>query len=163
MERKYSIKKIISHDYATMLSFICFVIMAVFMAEIYFVGYSFSKRGLEFVNVPVEERFSYCCILGGLCLIGLIGFVLRINIIKSYFRNGIEAKGTITELMYWRDRGRITFRYGMEGNEYVGNLPIHTTKATANLGKNDEVKVLVKPENHKKAIIMDIFEDKRFC
>ena len=158
-ERKYSIKKIISHDYATLLSFICFVIMAVFLAEIYFIGYSFSKRSFELVYIPAEERFLSYYIFGSFCLIELVGFILRMNIIKSYFRNGIVVKGTITELMYWRDRGRITFKYNMEGSEHIGNLTIHTTKATANLGKNDEVKVLVKQENHKKAIIMDIFED----
>ena len=161
IERKYSIKKIISHDYATLLSLICFIVMAVLMAEIYFVGYSFSRSSFELIYINAEERFSYYYIFGGLCLIGLIGFVLRISIIKSYFRNGIEAKGTIIELMYWRDRGRITFKYSMEGSEHIGNLAIHTTKATANLGRNDEVKVLVKQENHKKAIIMDIFEDKK--
>jgi len=160
-ERKYSIKKIISHDYAALLSFICFVIMAALLVEIYFIGYSFSKRGFELVYIPAEDRFLLYCIYGSFCLIGLVGFILRMNVIKSYFRNGIEVKGTIIELMYWRDRGRITFKYSMEGSEHIGNLAIHTTKATANLGKNDEVRVLVKQENHRKAIIMDIFEDKQ--
>jgi len=159
IERKYSIKNIISRDYTTLLFFICFIIMALFTAEIYFVGYFISGKRFDLVYIPVDERFLHYCIFGSLAIIGLIGFICRISVIKSYFVNGIEVKGVITDLMYWRDRGRIMFNYTIEGQEHRGKLAIHTTKATANLGKGYEIKVLVKPENHSKAIIMDVFEE----
>jgi len=161
IERKYSMKKIISHDYASLLSFICFIIMAVFAAEIYFVGYFISGKSFDLVYIPADERFIHYCIFGGLALIGLLVFICRTSVIKSYFTNGIEVKGVITDLMYWRDRGRIMFSYAIEGQERQGKLAIHITKATANLGKGNEIKVLVKPENHSKAIVMDIFEENR--
>jgi hypothetical protein len=159
LEQKYSVKKIISHDYITLASLICFVITAVLLAEMYFLGYFVSKRLLELVYVPVEDRFVYYCIFGGFACVGLACFIFRMSIIKSYFISGTNIKGTITGLTYWRDRGRITFKYTFEGQEYHRKIMIHTTSETSNLGKDDEVNVLVKPANHSKAIIMDIFSE----
>jgi hypothetical protein len=157
LELNYSVKKIIGHDYITLLSLICFAITGALLVEMYFFGYFVSKRLLELVYVPMEDRFIYFCILGGFACIGLVGFMVRMNIIKNYFMSGVKIKGVITELTYWRDRGRITFKYTIEGQEYHRKIMIHTTKETSNLGKDDEITVLVKPENHSKAIIMDIF------
>jgi hypothetical protein len=156
-KHNYSVKKIISHDYVTMASLIGFVIMAGFLAEMYFAGYFFSKRGLSFVFVPPDERFLHYCILGGLALIAAVCFILRMNAIKSYFEAGIKANGLIMELRYWRDRGTIIYKYAVNGQEYCGKMAIHITRETSNLGKGDKITVLVKPENHSKAIIMDIF------
>jgi hypothetical protein len=157
LEQNYSVKKIISHDYITLVSLICFIITAGLLAEMYFFGYFVSKRLLELVYVPMEDRFIYYCIFGGFACIGLVCFILRMNSIKSYFITGINIKGIITELKYWRDRGTIMFKYTFEGKEYHRKIMIHITKKTSNLGKNDEVNILVKPVNHSKAIIMDIF------
>jgi hypothetical protein len=125
----------------------------------YFFGYFVSKRLLELVYVPVEDRFVYYGIFGGFACIGLVCFIARMNSIKNYFISGVNIKGIITELKYWRDRGTIRFKYTYEGQEYHRKIMIHTTSETSNLGKGDEVNVLVKPENHSKAIIMDIFRE----
>ena len=159
MENSFSLKNVIKHDYISLLSFVCAIIMAVLLLQMYFIGFSFS-RGSGLVFVPVEERFLYYCIFGGIGLIGLLCFISRINIIKGYFNSGIKVKGIISELMYWRDRGKITFIYNIEGKEYQKTIAIHTTKMTASLGKNDEIIALVRTDNHSKAIIKDIFEIK---
>jgi energy-coupling factor transporter transmembrane protein EcfT len=160
MGHKYSVKKIIGHDYITLVAFIAFVIVAAISLEIYFIGYMFSKRTFEIQFIPIAERLFYIYIFGSMTLIGMICFIVRINIIKNYFDVGIEVKGIIVELSYWRDRGKIIYEYSIEGQEYRRKLAMHITKVTSNLGKNDEIRVLVKPENHSKAIIKDIFTEK---
>jgi hypothetical protein len=160
MGHKYSVKKIIGHDYITLVALIAFVIAAAISLEVYFIGYMFSKRTFEIQFIPIVERLFYIYIFGSIALIGMICFMVRINIIKNYFNIGTEVKGVIVELSYWRDRGKIIYEYSIEGREYRRKLAIHITKVTSNLGKNDEIKVLVKPENHSKAIIKDIFMEK---
>jgi len=157
IENKYSVKKIISHDYVTLLAFIVFVVMIAISLEVYFIGYMVSRRTFSIQLIPFEERLFYVYILGGIALAGLICFIVRMNIIKNYFSTGIEVKGKILELKYWRDRGTIIYAYSFEGQEYRKQLGIHITKETSNLGKDDEVKILVKQENHSKSIIKDIF------
>jgi len=159
IENRYSVKKIISHDYITLMAFIAFVVMIAISLEVYFIGYMVSRRTFSIQLIPFEERLFYVYIFGGIALVGLICFIARMNIIKNYFGTGIEVKGKILELKYWRDRGTIIYAYSFEGQEYRKKLAIHITKETSNLGKGDELKILVKPENHSKAIIKDIFAD----
>jgi hypothetical protein len=157
IENRYSVKKIINHDYKTLLAFITFVVMIAIALEVYFIGYMVSRRTFSIQLIPFEERLLYVYIFGGIALVGLICFIARMNIIKNYFGAGIEVKGKILELRYWRDRGKIMYAYSIEGQEYRKQLTIHITKETSNLGKDDEVKILVRPENHSKSIIKDIF------
>ena len=159
IENRCSTKKIISHDYISLMAFIVFVVMAAISLEVYFIGYMVSKRTFSIQLIPFEERLFYVYILGGIALIGLLRFTVRMNIIKNFFGTGIEVKGKILELRYWRDRGTIIYAYSIEGQEYRKKLVIHITKETSNLGKDDEIRILVKPENHSKAIIKDIFVD----
>jgi hypothetical protein len=159
IEHRYSLKKIISHDFIALAAFICVVIGMVFSLEVYFIGYMFSRRTFSFELLPFEERFLYVYVFCGIALIGFLCFIIRLNIIKSFFNFGIEVKGIILELSYWRDRGKILYRYNIEGQEYRKQAAIHITKTTSNLGKDDEVSVLVKPENHSKAIILDLFAE----
>jgi hypothetical protein len=157
IENRYSLKKVISHDYITLLAFIAFVMMIAVSLEIYFFGYMVSKRTFSIELIPFEERLLYIYVCGSLALAGFICFIARVSTIKSYFGSGIEVKGKILELRYWRDRGTIIYTYSIEGQEYRKRLGIHVTKETSNLGKDDEVIILVKPENHSKSIIKDIF------
>jgi len=157
IENRYSVKKILSRDHITLTAFITFVVTIVISLEVYFIGYVITKHSIQLV--PFEERLFYVYIFGGIAFVSLVCFIARMYIIKSYFGTGIEVKGKILELRYWRDRGAIIFAYSFEGQEYRKQLAIHITKATSNLGKDDEVRILVKPENHSKAIIKDIFAD----
>ena len=153
----FSLKNVIKHDYITNTSLACVIIMGVFLLEMYFIGYIFSKRdGL--ILVPPENRLFYYWAFCGMGLIGLLCFVCRTNTIKSYFNSGIEVKGVITELGHGlRSSGRIIFKYNIEWKEYHKTVSIHTTKITSVLKKDDEITVLVRPEKHSKAIIKDIF------
>jgi hypothetical protein len=164
IENRCSVKKIISHDYITLTAFIAFVVMIAISLEVYFMGYMVSRRTLSMHLIPFEERLLYVYIYGGIALVGLICFIARIHIIKNYFDTGIEVKGTILKVNYWRDRGTIMYAYSIEGQEYHKQLGIYNiTKEKSNLGKDDEVKILVKPENHSKSIIKNIFilQDKK--
>ena len=160
IENRCSTRKIISHDPVAMTAFITFVVMSVISLEVYFVGYMVSRRTLSIHLIPFEKRLFFVYIYGGIALVGLICFIARMNIIKDYFITGIEVKGTILKLNRWFDRGTIIYAYSIEGREYRKQLGIYNiTKKTSNLGKDDEIKILVKPENHSKAIIKDIFVD----
>ena len=156
-ENKYSVKKIISHDYITLCAFITLIVTAAISLEVYFFGYMISTSPLSIELLLFEERLLYVYVSGGLALLGLICFIVRMNIIKNLFSTGIEVKGKIVELKYWRDRGIVTYVYFIEGQEYCKHLRIHITKETSNLGKDDEVQILVRPENHSKSIIKDLF------
>lgn len=96
-------------------------------------------------------------ILAGVLLISLLGLMLRYVSIVSLYNSGLEAKATISEVGFFRDRGYIKYIYPYEKKKYASKMRVMKNKTTLQYQIGDEVDVIVDRENPKKAIIKNLF------
>lgn len=93
----------------------------------------------------------------GILFLSLIGLALRVISIISLCNAGLDAKATITEIGFFRDRGYIKFLYTYQGQKYVGTQHVMKNKITTQYHNGQEVNIVVDRGNEKKAIITDLF------
>lgn len=98
-------------------------------------------------------------IMGLLCLeiIFVILWVIRLRYIASYFKNSFECTGVIADIMFYKDRGRVTYVYQIEDTVFKKGMAIMKTKQTKTFHKGQEVSLLIKKDTHKKAIIKSLY------
>lgn len=96
-------------------------------------------------------------IMLGILVLSLLGLAMRVISILSLCNAGLEAKATITEIVFFRDRGYIKFLYTHQGQKYIGSQSVMKNKITTQYRNGQEVNIAVDRENAKKAIITDLF------
>jgi hypothetical protein len=82
---------------------------------------------------------------------------MRYHVLKLYFNDGVDIKGVIVKIWFYKDRGRVNYTYQIEDKAYIKGLAIMKTKETSVLSEGMSINLLVKKDNHKKAIIKDLF------
>jgi len=97
------------------------------------------------------------CIMLGILVLSLLGLTIRVISVLSLCNAGLEAKATITEIGFFRDRGYIKFLYTYQGQKFVGSQTVMKNKITTQYRNGQEVNIVVDRENAKKAIITDLF------
>ncbi|MBS3072516.1 hypothetical protein J4477_01620 [Candidatus Pacearchaeota archaeon] len=153
----YSLIKILLTDYTSFLA-VMFPI-AIFGMVTFIEVFGFFpdlKRGRPPLGT---EAIPFFIQLGIITLvIGFLVIVFRTLKIKSYFDNGIEVKGKVIGTWEWKvDRGRIYFTYQYKNLTYENNMFVHLHRMTKVFTKGKKVRILLNPNNPKKAIIEDIF------
>ncbi|MHC1782297.1 MAG: DUF3592 domain-containing protein [Anaerolineaceae bacterium] len=93
-------------------------------------------------------------------VIGLVVLVWRTAGIRAIFSDGLQASGTITNLSFFRDRGRVNYVYTHQGQKIVGGNAIMKTKETTALEIGQEITLLVDRGNPKRAFIRELYLEK---
>lgn len=83
--------------------------------------------------------------------------VWRIGRVYALFTNDVEVQGEVTNLWIVRDRGRLEFRYPVEGAEFDCWVPVHKTAHVLGFSAGQSVGVLVHPTNPRHAIVGDLY------
>ncbi|MHB0954748.1 MAG: DUF3592 domain-containing protein [Pirellulaceae bacterium] len=83
--------------------------------------------------------------------------IWRLSIIFAMFRHGVPAKGEITRAFFYKDRGRVEYKYTFDGQQYQAGNPLHKTAKARALKEGDEIDLLVNPAKPNKAIIPDLY------
>lgn len=153
---KPAIGKIIRSDYiALLVTIIPLVIWGLYIAIIYF-GFLPGLRGRE--AMQEAEGAPYLMTLGILSLVVCIPALFwRISSIQKVFANGAIVVGQITNLSFYRDRGRVEYTYSYSGQSDASGSPIHKTKQTLALRLGDQVQLVVDRENPKKALMQNLY------
>lgn len=81
----------------------------------------------------------------------------RLGHIRSLFENGREVQGSLTQVSFFRDRGRITYIYSINGERYQSSSMVSRSRRTAKLGPGQDVLLLVDPDKPKSAIIRELY------
>ena len=90
-------------------------------------------------------------------VLGILVLGWRIQLYYSVFDDGIEAMATISNISFFRDRGRIDYAYLFQGQKFMSGNAVMKTKETRSIQIGDQV-VLVVDRNHpKRAFIRDLF------
>ena len=156
MERKYSFSKQFRNDYFTSLGFIGFAIFLIVFIGISVFGVAITRRD-GIADLDNTTQFVMGIIFSFLSLLCLVGFISRIKTGKHLVKNGLEIDAEIYYIMYDRDRGRVEFSYNIDGNIFKRGNGINRSKSTEMYQKGDIIKILVDPNNNKKAVIKNHF------
>jgi hypothetical protein len=142
-DKQPSILKIIWMDFWAMISTIFVVV----------------SPALYFYLAYTEENFSQqpAWILWGLFALAIFGLASRCISIFSLFNGGLEARATISEIGFFRDRGFIKYVYSFQGQKYASQMRVMKNRTTTSYQIGDEVNVIVDRENPRKSIIRDLF------
>lgn len=140
-----STTKIIQNDYPTLLSFI----FPIVMSGLYL--YLVISGNTGTTNLTLSIIFA--CIT----LISIAVLIWRIQTIKNICNDGLEVIAMISNVSFFRDRGRVDYIYTHQGQKHISGNAIHKTKQTQALSVGMEVIIMVDRNNPKRAFIRDLY------
>lgn len=97
--------------------------------------------------------------LTGLSTIANIGFFWRLIVIVTLLRNGVVVKGLVIWKTIIRDRGSLGIRYEVQNVRYEKKILIMATKVTNKINLENEVSLVLNPNNPKQAIVGSLVSD----
>lgn len=90
-------------------------------------------------------------------LISVLVLVWRIRQFFSIYAEGYTAAAHVSNVWFFRDRGRVEYIFSHQGQKYVSGTAVHKVKAVQDLHPGDEVIVVFDPNNPKQAFIRDLY------
>lgn len=142
--KKLSIERVFFTDYITSLSAIAVVIA---------VGFFLYDRFIMPTALTQEMPF----ILAAVGFLGIAAILWRIRLISSAFEFGWEVEGDIVGVSFFRDRGRVTYIYTIQGERYQSSNAVMQHRLTKALYQGQKVIIMANRENPKVAFIRDIY------
>lgn len=143
-DKKLSIERVFFTDYITSLSTIAILIT---------VGFFLYDRFIKPSAFTEEMPF----ILALVSIAGIAAIVWRIRLIASAFEYGWEIEGDIVGVSFFRDRGRITYIYTIQGERYQSSNAVMQHRLTKALQRGQKVVIMANRDNPKIAFIRDIY------
>lgn len=142
-DKQPSILKIIWIDYWAFVSaFICLIAIGMYAYE-------------TFLSRDPAQSITWVAL--GVLVLGLLGLAWRCLSIVSLYNSGLEAKATVSEVGFFRDRGYIKYIYPYENKKYASHMTVMKNQTTARYQVGNEIEVIVDRENPKKSMIKDLF------
>lgn len=112
---------------------------------------------LEVTGEKQKGGFDVLLVFGGLSLAAVVLLLWRISIFTAVFNDGLDTPATISQVNFFRDRGRISYVYTFQGQKYRSGNAVMKTKLTRNYQVGDEVMVLVDRSKPKRAFVRDLY------
>jgi hypothetical protein len=109
----------------------------------------------RFFSRNLSQSFSWFSL--GVLILGLFGLAWRYVSIVSLYNSGLEARATVSEVSFFRDRGYIKYIYPYENKKYASHMTVMKNTTTARYQVGNEIGVIVDRENPKKSLIKDLF------
>jgi len=145
MNKQPSLVKIITIDYAAFMALLFPII----------------TWGIYMVLVVLQKvkttDFSLLAIYTGITIVavGVMGW--RIQVFNSVFNDDIEVPAIISNVFFFRDRGRIDYVYTYQGQKYASGNTVHKVKQTRSLLVGEQVIVMLDRNNPKRAYIRNLY------
>ena len=109
----------------------------------------------RFFSRNLSQSFSWFSL--GVLILGLFGLAWRYVSIVSLYNSGLEAKATVSEVSFFRDRGYIKYIYPYENKKYASHMTVMKNTTTARYQVGNQIEVIVDRENPKRSMIKDLF------
>jgi len=138
-----SLFRVISTDYPSFLSVLFPVVFGGFTAYFFLTGNDASQL---FLLLAI-----------GVTVIGVPFLFQRYRTISSVFKDGMESKGVVTSIGFFRGRGRVVYSYTFQGEKQSSGNAINKNSRTRNLKVGQAVTVLVDRNDPKRAFIREIY------
>ncbi|MBQ6565500.1 MAG: DUF1963 domain-containing protein, partial [Treponema sp.] len=153
MER-LSLKKALKNDYTMTVSLCCILIGGILFFLHDKFGLVISKR-----EIKTDGSIVYSIIPGAIALFGILNAFRRWLRIRGIFERGVTVPATVTNSSFFKDRGRISYRYAYEGSEYRTGLALCRNKVTEAIGGGEKVFVIVDERKPKRSLILSLYSD----
>jgi len=145
MNKQPSLIKIMTVDYAAFLAFTFPVIMwGLYIALVVL-------QNVKMTDLVLPAIFTAITIIS----IGIMAW--RIQVFNAIFNDGIEMPATISNVSFFRDRGRVDYVYTYQGQKHTAGNAVHKVKQTQALQVGEQVIVMVDRNNPKRAYIRDLY------
>ena len=138
-----SLFRMISTDYPSFLSVLFPIVFGGFSAYFFVTG-----------NDAVQ---LFLLLAIGAIVLGVPYLVQRYRTISSVFADGIEAQGTVTNMFFFRGRGRVEYSYTVQGGKQTSSNAINKNSRTRSLKVGQTVTVVVDRNDPKLAFIKEIY------
>ncbi len=153
---KASIVRIIQSDYLALLGVLVPAVSLVMYVSVAYFGYFPGFRGHDPIQgTEGAPLFLYMFIVG--LVVGLPLAFWRIRSIQQMFAKSAEVVGQITNISFFKDRGRVEYSYTYQNQNYSGGNAIMKTGKTQQLRSGSQVVLLVNPDEPKHALIRDLY------
>jgi hypothetical protein len=153
---KPSLVRIIQSDYLALLGILVPVVSLIMYVCVAYFGYFPGLRGRDPIQgTEGAPLFFYLFIIG--LVIGLPLAIWRVRSIQQMFANSVEVNGQVTDISFFRDRGRVEYSYSYQGQNYSGGNAIMKTGKTLQLRPGSQIMLLVNPNEPKRALIRDLY------
>lgn len=151
-----SIVRIIQSDFLALLGVLVPAVSLIMYICVAYFGYFPGLRGRD----PIQGTegapiFLYMFIIG--LVVGVPLSLWRIRSIQQMFAKSVEVVGQITNISFYRDRGRVEYSYTYQNQNYSGGNAIMKTGKTQQLRSGSQVVLLVNPDEPKRALIRDLY------
>lgn len=132
------------------------VLWAIYIAVTFF-GVSLTSRRSGTVVENSDGDLLYLIPAIALTVLGAALIVWRLNSISKVFETGESVMGVITDVSFFKDRGRIEFSYHYGRQNLQGASAIMKNAKTTAYRHGDEVALIVDSANPARAFIRDLY------
>jgi hypothetical protein len=154
MERKQAtFSGILKSDYVAVLCVLAPVVLWVLYTASS-LGIVFRSRSGTQVNAADSTSLTIAIIATVICIPVLL---LRIQRLQSLFACGSRVNGEITSIDFYRDRGRVEYKYSLNGVSFTAGAALHKSAKAAALRVGQTVELVVDPGDPKRALIVDLY------
>lgn len=108
-----------------------------------------------FRSGQIPGPWFYIAVTATVISLALIAW--RTRRIGSVFEDGREVDGNVTAVSFFRDRGRITYIYSLNGQRYQASNIVSRNSVTRRLGPGQNVIIMVDPDRPKAAFIKELY------
>ncbi len=152
-----SLKRTILNDYAAFLLTITGPIFLVLSIAGGIFGFLPEVKRPGSVPVTPDTALAGAVVSLVLTLFLLFFLYRRIARIRRIIQTGERVEGGITNISFFKDRGRVTFRYVLNGEVVEGGAPIMKNATTLQLIPGTVVELALDPEDTSKAIVVELY------
>lgn len=138
-----SLIRVISTDYPSFLSVLFPIVFGGFSIYFFFAG-----------NDAVQLFLPLAIVV---TVIGVPTLVQRYRAISTVFAEGVQVKGVVTGLNFFRGRGNIQYSYTFEGEKQTSSNAINKNGRTRKLRVGQTMTVIVDRNNPKRAFIRELY------
>ena len=142
--KKPSVERIFFTYYTTSFSTISLLIM---------LGFFLFDRFIQPTTLTTQMPWLLVLV----SMLGIAAIVWRIRLISSAFEDGWEVEGDIVGASFFRDRGRVTYIYTIQGERYQSSNAIMKHRLTRDIRRGQKVIIVANKDNPKVAFIRDIY------
>ena len=161
MEHKMNLAKSLKNDYFLGLPLIFTLVSAGFL--VYF-GISRTIDFEELRSLSLEEMIStldfiLLVVFLAVILIGIICFLKRMFYIKSFENEYKTVDAKVVDIHYIKDRCGVDVEFILNGETCKKHFALFNNKQTKYVHMDSEVKLLVKDDDPKKSLILELYFD----
>jgi hypothetical protein len=154
---RVSTGKIIKNDYAAFLMTIGGPIALAISAFTAFYGFVPHLRGRGGQEVDPQSAIVICVVAGLVTVLLLLMLAKRISRLKRILQTGSKLIATVTDVAFFKDRGRVEFHYIHDGEDIHAGTAIMKNKETEAIISGAQIEVAIDPANPKKALIVRLY------